>query len=158
VPNSQFGQSTGTLAATLDELVTLARALRAQPDRVPASLTRLEGLAQMLGYFSQPKASARVVYSDDGQPPVLVTTHCAWHDCARTWRDYDACLLNFARQGEPPLWLCRDHHPPLEDGGIQHPGYQPEEAARNALETARTAVRAKLSREEMRLINTRIGG
>jgi hypothetical protein len=152
--DSQFGQSPGTLAATLDELVTLARALRAQPDRVPASLTRLEGLCKMLDYFVAPTSG----YLAAGQPPVLNTTHCSWHDCSRTWRDHDACLLNFALRGEPPLWLCRDHHPPLEDGGIQHPGYQPEEAARNALETARTAVRAKLSREEMRLINTRIGG
>jgi hypothetical protein len=153
--NSQFGQSPGTLAATLDELVTLARALRAQPDRVPSSLARLEGLCKMLDYFCIQHGIGVV---DDGQPSISALTHCSWHDCARTWRDYDACLLNFARQGEPPLWLCRDHHPPLEDGGIQHPGYQPEEAARNALETARTAVRAKLSREEMRLINTRIGG
>ncbi len=150
---SQFGNSPGTLSATLDELVALARALRAHPDRVPASLTRLEGLCQMLGYFT-----AQAVPDIDGQSAISALTHCAFHDCTRTWRDYDACLLNFAARGEPPLWLCRDHHPPLSDGGVRPPGYVTDEAAREGVESARRDALARLSRDELRAVNPRVGG
>ncbi len=153
MPDSQFGHSPGTLGATLDELVALARGLRAQPDRVPASLTRLEGLCKMLGYFTMQRFEPQ-----DGQPAISTLTHCSWHDCSRTWRDYDACLLNFAPRGEPPIWLCRDHYPPLSDGGIRPPGWQPDTATREAVESARRDALARLSRDELRAVNPRVGG
>ncbi len=151
---SQFGHSPGTLSATLDELVALARALRAQPARVPASLTRLEGLTKMLCYFSQPQCDGMV----SGQPVFSTLTHCSWHDCTRTWRDYDACLLNFAARGAPPIWLCRDHYPPLSDGGIRPPGWQPDTTTRESVEAARRDALARLSRDELRAVNPRVGG
>ncbi len=150
---SQFGHSPGTLSATLDELVALARGLRAHPDRVPASLTRLEGLCQMLGYFTAPANT-----DTDGQPSISALTHCAFHNCTRTWRDHDACLLNFAVRGEPPIWLCRDHHPPPGDGGIRPPGYVTDTATREAVESARRDALARLSRDELRAVNPRVGG
>jgi hypothetical protein len=155
MPDSQFGHSPGTLAATLDELVALARALRAQPDRVPASLTRLEGLCKMLDYFVAPQIG---LSDGDGQRPIYLDTHCSWHSCVRTWRDHDACLLNFAPRGEPPVWLCRDHHPPPGDGGIRPPGYVTDEATRESVESARRAALARLSRDELRAIIPRAGG
>ncbi len=154
MPDSQFGQSPGTLAATLDELVALTRALRAQPDRVPSSLTRLEGLCKMLDYFCQPK-----ITEGRGDHYALANaTHCSWHSCDRTWRDYDACLLNFAPRGEPPVWLCRDHHPPLSDGDVRPAGYQVDTATRESVESSRRDALARLSRDELRAVNPRVGG
>lgn len=154
MPESQFGSSPGSLTATLDELVAFARHLRATPVDIPSRLTRLEGLTQLLSYFTSPPAVTR----DNSQPSRLVTTHCAFDACTRTWRDYDACLLNFAKRDEPPLWLCRDHHPPSDNGGIRPPGYQTDMLARAALEEARKAVRDKLSPAELVIINSCLKG
>ena len=155
MPESQFGQTPGSLAATLDELVALARHLRATPADAPKRLTRLEGLAQMLRYFTVPSFDLE---AEDAGYPIGLNTRCSWHDCSRTWHDLDACLLNFAPRGEPPLWLCRDHHPPLSDGGIRPPGYQSDNASREEIELARREALAKLDREELRAVNPRVGG
>lgn len=151
MPESQFGSTPGSLEETLNELVALARHLRATPENIRARLARLEGLCQMLAYFSAP--------SDEVPPdtwPISLNTHCAHTSCSRTWRDHDACLLNFARTDEPPIWLCRDHHPPLSDGGIRPPGYQPNNDARASLDTLRRATLDKLTPAERSTINTRI--
>lgn len=155
MPESQFGQAPGSLAATLDELVALARHLRATPADIPGALTRLEGLQKMLDYFCAPRSAAG---DAPDQCPIALTTHCAHASCSRTWRDYDACLLNFAKRDEPPIWLCRDHHPPLSDGGIRPPGWQPDTDTRAALETSRKDALASLTRDQLRVVNTRIGG
>lgn len=128
--DSQFGITPGSLAATLDELVALARGMRETPAIIPSRLTRLEGLAQMLAYFVAPHVPALIDPSDAW--PIALTTHCAHASCSRTWRDHDACLLNFAPRDTPPIWLCRDHHPPLRDGGIRPPGWQPDTASRES--------------------------
>lgn len=154
MPESQFGPAPDSLVATLDELVALARHLKTTPASVPGRLSRLEGLSQMLRYFSSPPMMQR----DDSQPPVAVTTHCSFHNCSRTWRDADACLLNFARRGEPPIWLCRDHHPPLDKGTIRPPGWQPDTGTRDALEDARHEALSRLSRDDLKLVNPRAGG
>lgn len=146
-----------TLATTLDDLVALARHLRATPDDVPSRLPRLEELHRMLTYFSTPTEVGGSVLTTS-QPPIGSLTHCAFHSCAHTWRDYDACLLNFAPRDEPPLWLCRDHHPPLSDGGIRPPGWQPDTPTRSELESARKSALARLSRDELRTVNPRVGG
>jgi hypothetical protein len=150
---SQFGVAPSSLAETLDELVALARGLRESPSTIPSRLTRLEGLAQMLAKFT--------VTAPSGPPdtwPIALNTHCAHVGCGRTWRDYDACLLNFARRDESPIWLCRDHHPPMNDGGIRPAGYQTDTATRESVESARKSALAKLSRDELRVVNTRAGG
>lgn len=155
MPESQFGPAQ-YLAATLDELVALARHLRATPADIQSRLTRLEGLTKLLDYFSTPHYG---ITDPIDTWPIAVTTHCAHADCARTWRDADACLLNFAQRGEPPIWLCRDHHPPLSDGGVRPPGWSRDIAALAAEEAARAAVFAKIDRAtELQLINSRAGG
>ena len=149
---SQFGSSAGSLEATLSELVALARHLRASPESIRANLKRLEGLCQMLNYFSAPPSS-------DTPPdswPIALTTHCAHTACSHTWRDLDACFLNFARLGEPPIWLCRDHHPSLIEGGVRPPGYQPTAEWRAKQESLRRATLDKLTHAERSVINTRI--
>lgn len=154
MPESQYGTTPGSLAATLDELVALARHLRETPASIPSRLTRLEGLSQMLSYFVAPRMPALI----DEQWPIAFTTHCAHSGCSHTWRDYDACLLNFAPRDTPPIWLCRDHHPPLSDGGIRSPGYQIDTTTRESIESSRKSALDKLNRDELRLVNTRIGG
>lgn len=154
MPESQFGHAPTSLADTLNELVALARHLRSTPADVPKSLTRLEGLQQMLYYFCAPSTSPDTAE----QWPTALTTHCAHANCGKTWRDFDACLLNFARADEPPIWLCRDHHPPLNDGGIRPPGWKPDTATRDALETTRRDTLRKLTRDELRVVNPRAGG
>jgi len=153
MPESQFGQTPGSLAATLDELVALARHLRATPADAPKRLTRLEGLAQMLRYFTVPSFDLE---AEDAGCPIGLNTRCSWHDCSRTWHDVDACLLNFAQRDEPPIWLCRDHHPPLTDGGVRPPGYQPDAVARDALESSRREVLSTITRDQLRVVNTRV--
>lgn len=111
----------------------------------------------MLAYFSIPQAPHNNKEAHDTWP-IGLTTHCAHSGCSRTWRDYDACLLNFAPRDELPIWLCRDHHPPLSDGGIRPAGYQIDGATRESIEESRRVALAKLSREELRIVNTRIGG
>lgn len=154
---SQFGESPGTLTATLNELVALARHLRSVPADIPARLTRLEGLAKILAYFTTPPETGGTTV-EASQPPIASETHCSFHDCSRTWRDADACLLNFARRGEPPLWLCRDHHPQLSDGGVRPPGWVADANTRDALEDARREALSRLSRDELRGVNPRAGG
>ena len=151
MPESQFGQSSGSLDATLAELVALARHLRTVPADVSSRLSRLEGLTQMLRYFSTPPMLVA-----EGQPPVATTTHCAFDGCTRTWRDEDACLLNFAPRDTPALWFCRDHHPPLAEGGIRPSGWTPPIAELERLEAARKAALAALNRDQLRLVNGRV--
>lgn len=153
---SQFGTTPGSLVATLDELVALARHLRETPASIPSRLTRLEGLSQMLAYFVAPRMLALI---DSGEQwPIALTTHCAHSGCSRTWRDHDACLLNFAPRDTPPIWLCRDHHPPLSDGGVRPAGWQNDTTTRESIESSRKAALAKLSRDELRTVNARVGG
>lgn len=155
MPESQFGQAPASLADTLDELVALARHLRATPADINRSLTRLEGLHSMLSYFTIPREPV----GDTGEAwPIALTTHCAHVSCGKTWRDFDACLLNFARRDEPPIWLCRDHHPPLSDGSIRPPGWYADDATRTALDLKRREALAKLTRDELRVVNRNAGG
>lgn len=158
MPESQFGTTPDSLVATLDELVALARHLRETPASIPDRLTRLEGLSQMLRYFTVDRLIYSLPSSTTESWPIALTTHCAHATCSRTWRDHDACLLNFAPRDTPPIWLCRDHHPPLSDGGIRAPGYQTDTATRESIESSRKAALAKLSRDELRTVNPRVGG
>lgn len=154
MPESQFGTAPDTLEAALGELVALARHLRATPADISRSLGRLEGLAQMLRYFTLPTGS----YVSPDQPMLGPATACAFDGCLRTAHDLDACLLNFAPRGEVALWLCRDHHPPPGEGGIRPPGWTPPLSERDRTDAARTAALALLDREQLRLVNPRMQG
>jgi hypothetical protein len=155
MPESQFGQSPVSLEVALDELVALARHLRATPADVSSRLTRLEGLTQVLTYFSTP---IRAVEDRDGTLRVLPHITCSFADCTQSSHDLDACLLNFAQRDEPPIWLCRDHHPPLGDGDIRPPGWAPPRTETERVEAERKAALSRLSRDQLRLVNSRVGG
>lgn len=156
MPDSQFGPAPTSLDAALGELVALARHLRETPASIPSRLSRLEGLTQILHYFTTPPI---VSIDYDTQPPAARNCGCAFEGCTKLWSTQDACLINFARRGEPALWLCRDHHPPLTtDGGIRPPGWRPSLTESEATEAARKAALAKLTRAELRLVNSRMQG
>ena len=55
------------------------------------------------------------------QPKSSTHVKCAMLDCAVTSATRDACVLNFAPAGAPPIWFCRAHHP--EVAGLPPPGY-----------------------------------
>lgn len=143
-------QNDTSLDATLRRLDEIAFAIaRVERYNFPKYLPELRSIVALLEYYAQPKEGI-------GPPttPFFGPQPSCQHDgCMITWKDHDACLLNFNGR-----WLCREHHPPLNDGGIRPPGYQPPSQEREDLEANRQAVRAKLSREELRYINTRIGG
>lgn len=114
----------------------------------PNFIAELRAIISLLEYHTCPKEGNEYLEGFRG-PQVS----CQYEGCTKTWRDDDACLLFLDNQ-----WLCRDHHPLLKKGGVRPPGYQPPIAARQSLEAARQAAYVKLSREERRLLNTRIGG
>lgn len=108
----------------------------------------------MLDYFSTPRVPSD---TPSDQWPIALTTHCSHISCGKTWRDYDACLLNFAPTDTPPIWLCRDHHPPTADGGIRPPGWQPDIATRTAVIDARDTALRKIDRAtDLPLLNSRV--
>lgn len=110
-------------------------------------ISELRTIVALFEYYAQPQEGVGPPTTQFFGPQVKC------EECEKTWATPDACLLHLNGR-----WLCRDHHPPLNDGGIRPPGYQPPAAERAALEENRRAVRAKLTREELRYINTRIGG
>lgn len=135
-----------SLGATLGRLMSLTQWLT--PFNYQNHIAEIRDIIQLLEYHAASKEGHQYV-----EPFCGPLVGCQAGNCARTWRDPDACLLFLNGK-----WLCRDHHPPLSDGGIHPPGYQPPAAELATLEEGRKAVRAKLTREEQRLINTRIGG
>lgn len=137
-----------SLEATLRRLDQIGSHLRLPSTykSFPDYLPELRNIISILEYHAQPKGGIELTETFFGPQ-----AHCHHDGCMKSWRDIDACLLNFSGR-----WFCRDHHPPITDGGIHPPGYQPPVAAREHLQTARQAVLKKISRDELKLVNTRI--
>jgi hypothetical protein len=132
----------------LDQIGSTLR-LPSRRHEYPHFLQELRNLIQLLEYHAQPIEAGGAPTSAFFGPQVV----CSHDGCMNKWSTPDACLL--LRDGK---WLCRDHHPPLKEGNIQPPGYHPPRSILEDLEIRRKQARDKLSRDEMRLINTRIGG
>lgn len=112
-------------------------------------LAELRDIIAILDYHSTPKEGV--------EPPITTffgpQPSCQADGCMKSWKDYDACMLNLNGK-----WLCRDHHPALRDGAIRPPGYHEPATTTAERDKLRQDALVKLSREESRLINTRIGG
>ena len=66
----------------------------------------------------------------------------------------DACLLNYARPGDPPLWFCRVHHPRVE--GLNPPGWTPPRSVAAERERITALAWSKLTPPERSAINRNI--
>lgn len=111
-------------------------------------LKELDHLMGLLRYHAFPKQGTR-----EPDRHGFHYEQCEGADCTVDWSTPDGCLLNIGGR-----WLCRDHQPELEDGRIRPVGWTPPTKEREALEASRKAALAKIGREELRLVNTRIGG
>lgn len=143
---SQFGSATNSILETLNELQLITTEMQQNPACIPARLRRLEGLQQMLAYYIMPRNGV-----DPLESPLIEDVKC--HKCNKSWRAPDACILKI-----DGAWLCRDHHPSLKDGGIRPAGWQPPQAVRNKLDKDRRAALKALSRDQLKLVNSRTGG
>lgn len=112
-------------------------------------LVELRNIIALLTYHSTPKEGVEPLITPFFGPQ----PSCQADGCMKSWKTPDACMLNFAGK-----WFCRDHHPPLEDGGIQPVGYYEPALKTTERDKLRKAALAKLSSEESHVINTRIGG
>lgn len=142
----RFG-ATGKREA-LDQLLGLAEVMVAnQGDIFPEDLQELDHLLALLRYHAHPVKGWEVreqLYQD---------IMCEAKDCSVDWAVEDGCLLNINGR-----WLCRDHQPELADGRVRPVGWQPPVSEREQLLASRRDALAKVSREELRLLNARIGG
>lgn len=88
------------------------------------------------------------------KPSTAAHVKCSMHDCGVTSAIPDACLLNFAPRGDPPLWFCRNHHPRLD--GLPAAGWTPSLSATRDRALATIAAWNKLSPAERPLLNRNI--
>jgi len=147
MPQSQFGEATESLEQTIDQILKLVYGFREDHSKIRPGLTRLEGLAKMLDYFTLEKKGIELATETNK----LEEVQCSFEGCKYSSRTHDACLLLIGGR-----WFCRDHQPKLKEGGVRPPGYQPPTAERDKLEVARKEALGKLSREELRHINSRV--
>lgn len=112
-------------------------------------LPELRDILQLLEYHCTPKNGIDAPIVALFGPAVS----CQEDGCMKSWRDHDACLLSFNGS-----WLCRDHHPPLKDGGIRPVGWIEPQDKRDETDMNRRAALATVSRAQLRLINSRVGG
>jgi len=74
---------------------------------------------------------------------------CSAPGCLVDWRIPDSSMLLINGS-----WLCRQHHPTTEVS--QHIGWTPPQDKLTELEEKRKSALGKISRDELRLLNSRI--
>lgn len=133
------------LKETIDHLVFLVKRMEWEPIYARESIPEIRKCMELLDYHTTPKKGWQPTESS------FLATGMSCNQCSKSWNTPDACLLNFNG-----VWLCREHHPPLSDGGVRPPGYSTPMADQEKLDAARKEVFLKLSVEERKLINSRI--